>query len=301
MGIDKPDVRQVVHFGMPRSVEAYMQESGRAGRDGGPGICLVLFTKMDRSTAEKSIFLGNPLPQPSPSLYRSLMRLQSVFQYCRQRHHCRRAQLLEYLGEEPCTAVAITRICSSQCLPAAGAPGFCAVGGSSSSSSRLWCGRCDNCCSAATLSCQEEVSKELTQLLRFLSGAGSAYQCGRTELIKCVRSANLSSGRTADQWQRVLDAAVHQGLVRLDIKSNRNATYAVAVSSDDGRCWLQEWDEGTRRTFLVDLGRSTAAAAHGDATAAAAAPQRLAPVSLTPLASIADPDSLPVFEILPSQ
>ena len=58
MGIDKPDVRRVFHFGMPSGLEAYAQESGRAGRDGRPARCVVLFTAADRTQRERAV-LGN--------------------------------------------------------------------------------------------------------------------------------------------------------------------------------------------------------------------------------------------------
>jgi ATP-dependent DNA helicase RecQ len=52
MGIDKPDVRLVVHYNMPGTLEAYYQEGGRAGRDGGPADCVLLHAYPDRFTHE---------------------------------------------------------------------------------------------------------------------------------------------------------------------------------------------------------------------------------------------------------
>ncbi len=95
MGIDKPDVRFVVHYDMPKTLEAYYQESGRAGRDGGRSDC-VLFYQPDDAKRLRS-FIDRDLPS---EFQRKVARtkLQSMVDYCTAAG-CRRERLLAYFGE----------------------------------------------------------------------------------------------------------------------------------------------------------------------------------------------------------
>ena len=74
MGIDRPDVRQVIHFNLPGSLEAYYQEAGRAGRDGEAADCILLYAYRDRYVQEFLIDLSNPPPEVVQQLYRELRR-----------------------------------------------------------------------------------------------------------------------------------------------------------------------------------------------------------------------------------
>ena len=94
MGIDKPDVRLVVHHTIPKSIEAYYQETGRAGRDGGPSRCVLLFSEADRSKHEYFI---RDIGDPSARLT-AQAQLGSVIDYCRLQT-CRRRFLLSHFGQ----------------------------------------------------------------------------------------------------------------------------------------------------------------------------------------------------------
>lgn len=94
MGIDKPDVRFVIHYDIPKSLEGYYQETGRAGRDGGEGICLAFYTQKDLQKLEK-FMEGKPVAEQD--IGRQL--LQETAAYA-ESSVCRRKLLLHYFGEE---------------------------------------------------------------------------------------------------------------------------------------------------------------------------------------------------------
>jgi ATP-dependent DNA helicase RecQ len=94
MGINKPNVRWVIHHDLPKNIEGYYQETGRAGRDGLPGECILLFSAGD--AAKQRHFINDLTDETEKSV--ALAQLRRILHYA-ESSGCRRSELLQYFGE----------------------------------------------------------------------------------------------------------------------------------------------------------------------------------------------------------